>query len=394
MQGDAMFIEGYAFIEAVSVPPQGSNPLSRADVVLDAISGPALRDQGGADRNPDDLFIVRILSTLSRLKSRFSLGEVSEGMWFRVAFQHSPGDPPVWILSARQDYSGSVTRTNLVSMEPLRTATGRATPPSVLSALEALCRPPSALPSATRLMPTVHGGMHFVRVVDVGQASFVAIHDEKKPDSRILGYFDVGGPAFFHHRSFPAAFAEAARVPARGFVALSHWDFDHYSLAVTKLPQLRNLEWLAPHQPVGPNAARLQVLLGSKLKLLSAPQYQISAALHLHRGTGMTTDRNCSGYVLTVSRGHGNLLLPADCHYDHIPRVAKSNLSSLVVSHHGGAGCGLPPAPALAKGTAAVSYGVPNRYHHPNKSEITAHANLGWDIKPTCTPVWRGDVWL
>jgi hypothetical protein len=74
---------------------------------------------------------------------------------------------------------------------------------------------------------------------------------------------DVGGPLFFHGKSFPKAFNESTRVPDSGFVVLSHWDFDHYSLAVSKIPKLRDLDWYAPDQPVGPNAAACKPNLGA-----------------------------------------------------------------------------------------------------------------------------------
>ena len=114
-------------------------------------------------------------------------------------------------------------------------------------------------------------------MIDVGHANCAAIHVAQDPNSAIIGYYDVGAPVFFHRKTFPKAFVEEKRVPNSGFVVLSHWDFDHYALAVTKLKSLQALKWYAPNQAVGPNAARLQSILGNNLRFIHAIQIPILA---------------------------------------------------------------------------------------------------------------------
>lgn len=113
------------------------------------------------------------------------------------------------------------------------------------------------------------------------------------------------------------------------------------------------------------------------------------------KGTGHHSDRNNSGYVLTVVNDKGRTLLTGDVSYDSIPGAAKANLAALGVTHHGGSGAGTPPTPVNRTGAAAVSFGFPNRYHHPSVLEIAAHGSIGWDVKPTYVDSKnRGDIWL
>ncbi|MEO8388623.1 hypothetical protein [Polaromonas sp.] len=392
------FKSAYAFIESVSKPFQQVSQYERANVVLDIISEAAFNGGRGDSRDPKDLAIVRVMSTVNRLQTRFGLGDITDGKWFRVVFQDKSGAPPAWILGAEDDYGGSVQRTNLIEMQALDDPKSRSRPQVILLAdLSALCASAqiNSQQQTLRAVRRLPHNDYFVRLVDVGHASFSAIHTSQDANSQILGYFDVGGPVFFHHHTFPKAFSEKDRVPKQGFVALSHWDFDHYSLAVTKLPELRKLRWYAPNQTIGPNAARLQSLLAGNLTLLTQPAFRIHPGLDLWQGTGPTTDRNNSGYVLTVSRQRSKILLTGDANYDMIPLGAQANLSALSITHHGGAGSGFPPTPKGGKGAAGVSLGLPNRYHHPNAASLKAHAVAGWKILRTSHPGGkRGDLWL
>lgn len=389
---------GYGFVDSISRPRQEASSYERLNIVLDFISADAFESGKGPSRDAEDLSIVRVMTTDGRLENIFGLGKISEGTWLKIRLGDKSGNPPAWIIGAREDYSGYPRRTNVVGLEQVFEEHG-APRGKLFTALNKLCDFKQFHSNQTRaiqqnMSPPIHAAAH-LRVVDVGQASFCAIHTLRDPDSPILGYFDVGGPVFFHHRSFPSTFTEATRIPKNGFVALSHWDFDHYSLAVTSLKTLQNLTWLAPNQPVGPNAARLQSLLGANLTLLNASSFIIAPGLVLYRGMGMATDRNNNGFVLSASTASGNILLAGDVGYDMIPASAQNGLVGINISHHGGTTTGTPPSPANSRSVAAVSYGVPNRYRHPDAKSLAAHQKLGWKVMPTCpltTP--RGDVWL
>ncbi|MCJ8174780.1 hypothetical protein MRS45_01560 [Pseudomonas viridiflava] len=393
---DRPVIKAYGFIEALTYPDPKENNLGRVNLVLDSMRVEAFRPDVRLEDAADDLLIVRILSTIKRLEARFPESIWEEGSWIEFELQDSPGDPPAWYLSAGDDYSGRVVRTNITNAIRLG---GRPFSANTLEQkLIEFCRY-----SDTNHVHQTLGKRHrrnalhgpFVRVVDVGQASFSAIHSSKRISSPILGYFDVGEPLFFHHKTFPSVFREQKMVPASGFVVLSHWDFDHYSLAVSKLPQLRNLAWYAPDQSVGPNAARLQALLGTNLTLLSAPFFAVRSGIELWKGTGASSNRNDSGYAMRITRAGGPVLLSGDLPYSMLPVGIGNQFSAIVVTHHGGAFTGPPPAPLTQGGVAAVSYGIPNRYHHPNAPAIGHHQSAGWSIQPTNTSAKkRGDVWL
>jgi len=391
-------IRGYAFVDVVSKPNEGINSYQRLNIVFDVISASAFHAGRGVMDDPKDLWIVRIMSTLSRLQSLFFIEDITEGTWFSVAFQDKEGNPPAWVLEATDDYNGPIKRTNLVRLQPISLRQPGSPETNLHDRLSELCKSNEGQTTQNldlRIISSQLEENYFVRVIDVGHANFAAIHLSRNPDSNIVGYFDVGGPVFFHHHSFPNTFPESNRVPAQGFVALSHWDFDHYSLAVTKLKDLQKLRWFAPNQTVGPNAIRLQFQLGGNLTFITQPSFQIAQRLDLWKGTGSVTDRNNSGYVMTVSSQTTKVLLTGDVGYDMIPTQAKSNLSALGITHHGGSGSGTPPSPMNGQGVAAVSFGVPNYYHHPDVNNLMNHTAVGWTVNPTfVTKTQRGDVWL
>lgn len=388
---------GYGFVDSISIPGRRASSYERLDIALDLISAKAFDFGNGADRNVEDLSVVRIMTTEGRLADLFGFERIDEGSWLKIVLGDRPGNPLAWILGAREDYGGTPIRTNVIGLQEIRQQPGSPFA-QLFASLTKLCSPiqfqaGQTNPLQQNIVPGQAG--YQLRIVDVGQASFCAIHARKDPNSPILGYFDVGGPVFFHHHSFPATFPEAARIPNDGFVALSHWDFDHYSLAVTSLKALQKLKWFAPSQAVGPNAARLQTLLGANLVLLSSNSFTVAPGLELHRGTGLISDRNNNGFVLTAAVAGGKALLAGDVSYDMIPAAAQANLVALNVSHHGGTSTGTPPSPSVAQGVAAVSYGIPNRYRHPDAKRLAEHQKLGWKVKPT-NPMLsgRGDVWL
>jgi len=375
----------YAYVDSIEAPAsEGSG--RRTNVVLDAISARRLESGAPLTESAEGLSVVRVMSTQLRL-AQIGAVPLVEGEWYRVALGGDGNQPIAWSAAAEREYKQG-ERTNVRDITRLSTAPGSF---EVQAKLEELCDVRPRRRPRNSPMPSFLGSRKpkRVRVLDVGHASCSAIHDE---DGLVMGYFDVGGPVFFHHRTFPSQFAEAMNAQAAKFVVLSHWDFDHYSLALTKLPELLKLRWYAPIQKVGPNAARLQRLLGSRLEFLASSQFKLNDDLMLVRGGGK--DRNNSGYAMRVRAGRDRILLPADANYDLLPLRSKSRLTGLCITHHGGAGAGSPPAAHGTRRTAAVSYGNPNRYRHPNPAAIAAHKASGWTVAPTVNTPLRGDVWL
>lgn len=90
----------------------------------------------------------------------------------------------------------------------------------------------------------------------------------------------------------------------------------------------------------------------------------------------------------------GRYLL-GDPAYDCIPAGAKMNLIALGITHHGDSCAGSPSRPSAGGAAAAVSFGLPNRYHHPNWDDIEKHALAGWRVTPKfVAQTTRGDAWL
>jgi hypothetical protein len=221
-----------------------------------------------------------------------------------------------------------------------------------------------------------------IRVLDAGQAHCAEIHGNGTP-SKVLGYFDVGRPISFSASSWPNP-PPILDIPDAGFVILSHWDYDHYSMALSFAPSLLNLNWLAPMPAKSsPTVAALVKKLGSSLVFATDPVLSPHAGISLHKGLGPKSDRNSSGYVMRVSLPSGDVLLAGDVDYQYIPTIACVGLSGLLAPHHGGKLVGQPPVPHGIKGRAVFSFGSPNTYGHPHATSIVAHVSKGWMLAAT-----------
>lgn len=246
--------------------------------------------------------------------------------------------------------------------------------------LDDACVAPNAktLKSATSLEQLLSAAMRRdlrVTALDVGHAACVVFSNGSQP----FGYFDVGAPMFFNQRSFPRHLDH--RFATDGLVILSHWDFDHFALAI-RYPQLKSLKWFAPKQPVGPNTARFQKSLGSRLKFITG-DVDIGGML-LRQCTGASSrDRNATGYAFRIERKDAGILLPGDADYQWLPPVIARGINRIMLPHHGAAGSPPPYPDGRPNPIAVVSYGVPNTYRHPNEGQIDAHRRAGWPIRRT-----------
>jgi beta-lactamase superfamily II metal-dependent hydrolase len=389
----------YGFLEGVA-RPSGSSNYARMDLVLDSVDATHFDGSELQIKDPENLSIVRILTTQKRISELFGVGtDITEGSWFNITLARKQGHPLAWVLDATGDYGGAPVRTNVIGLEKLADPSHPkvfSQEPALVTQLRTWCMVNlhSKVPNSV-IVAVPPASDPCIRMIDVGHANCAAIHVTRSPDSRTLGYYDVGSPVFFHGRTFPKNFVEHGRVPKTGFVILSHWDFDHYSLAVTRLKSLQALQWYAPDQSVGPNAARLQAILGGRLHVIDATHVAILPSLNLWKGQGALSDRNNSGYVLKATRGQRSALLTGDVGYEAIPPAVKTGLTDLGVTHHGGNGSANPPS-ARGDGHAVVSYGFPNRYGHPNETNLAAHLSAGWAVTRTAGDgvQSRGDAWL
>lgn len=407
-----------AFVDGEVLPDERA--ASRLGLILDCGDASLLNgEREPIDDNERDLAIVRVLSTPARLRRLFQLARSpKEGDWLVVELGHKRNRPLAWILPATNDYRGPAERARVTGMvlipnEQEMPAQRRRRDPSELERIAYLMTseqvallhnpalPPSIGAGESQLQRSLRlldlGGesnssLH-PRVLDVGQASCVALHKRKDPNSEVVGFFDVGAPLWFHNSSMPKRCD--FRMPQNGgVVILSHWDFDHYAMALWRAPELRNLQWYAPKQDVGRNTRRFQQQLGANLHFIEADRIG-SKPIRLFRCSGPLSDRNASGYVMHVMKPRGPLLLTGDASYDVIPPKLKRGLKGVTVPHHGGASSATPPKPS-GWGVAVASYGTPNKYRHPSEPFLDEHYSKQWDVQRTAKHVSqrRGSRWL
>lgn len=245
-----------------------------------------------------------------------------------------------------------------------------------------------------------------VRIVDVGQAHCAEIYDRSAP-AQVLGYFDVGKPLNFFSATWPPV-PPVLNIPEEGFVILSHWDYDHYSMALAFAPTLLNLDWIAPlPSSPGPTTAALIAALGPKISLVGAPNLAPYPGMTLHKGLGPAKDRNNSGYIMRLSLLGEDILLSGDVEYQYMAPGAMVGLSGMLAPHHGAAQTIGPPPPLGINGRAVFSFGHPNTYGHPDVGLVFAHIGLGWSTTATNwaadpllapigvgPPIMRQDFWF
>lgn len=336
----------FGLIENVS-PALADLPGSRTSILLDAVVA-----RNGLGKFPpprSDLYLARVQSTPNRISAFMSaqpeangrpvpteLNQPYEGSWVQFTVGDRGEGPACWLYSASSNYERS-ERVSITSMTPI-------TDPTLIARLDESCDVPA---KTIELQDTFAKNLfhkipdHRLRVVaiDVGQASCVAFYDR----SSCVGFFVVGAPMPPNRKSFPKRL-KLGTIPKRGlgFVLLSHWDFDHFALAL-KINALKKINWYAPRQKVGFNTAEFQRSLGSRLFYCTGDF--VSKRFEFRKCKGpKSSDRNSNGYASRVQIGHCGILLPGDADYKFLPKGMDKQLSRIAIPHHAGPGDG-PPYP-------------------------------------------------
>ncbi|MGY4408545.1 beta-lactamase superfamily II metal-dependent hydrolase [Bradyrhizobium sp. LB7.1] len=363
----------YAFVDSV-VEADPARSRSRMSLQLDAIDANAFDGSSGSVDDRSALLLARVSTTPNRLGQLFGVDDPKEGDWFEMKLERSRLLPRAWQLPLEDNYAPQRPM-NVVGITPIAGSS------ELAGRLDGACIAPNArtigtLDSLASLLSAGAKSDLRITALDVGQAACVAFSEGSRP----FGYFDVGAPMFFNQRSFPRPFRHQPATD--GFVILSHWDFDHFALAL-RYPELERLQWFAPNQPVGPNTALFQRSLGSNLNFISSDVDLGTLVLKRCSGT-VPRDRNSTGYALGVKLDGAGILLPGDADYQWIPPMMADKLNRIMMPHHGAAGSPPPSPEGGADGAiAVVSYGVPNTYRHPNEQQIQAHRLAGWRIRRT-----------
>lgn len=216
-----------------------------------------------------------------------------------------------------------------------------------------------------------------VNVYDVGQGNCNAIVEDNLP----FLYFDIGGGFGKNKDTFPSNFKLCTSVMP--LVILSHWDQDHYQLALID-NRLLDLKWVAPiHSTIGVTAMHIAQSLLNKGNLLcwnnNLPFHDFSNH-RISMCTGNPNNKNNSGLALFVSYDINNfVLLPGDASFNKISNYPTGNLIGLVASHHGARGSvkGMPVS-ISANPMLAYSFGRDNTYEHAHEYAKLAYNNNGW----------------
>jgi hypothetical protein len=326
---------------------------------FDAVDANAFDSDTAAVDDDAALLLARVSTTPNRLVELFGVQLPKEGTWFEIELQKAQSMPRVLNATAMRllpEDSELATR-----LDHACVATNAASLKSQTSLVEFL-----SLASRRDLKITA---------LDVGHAACVVFSNGSIP----FGYFDVGASMFFNQRSFPRHLDH--QFATHGFVVLSHWDFDHFALAI-RYPQLKQLHWFAPNQPVGPNTARFQRSLGPRLTFITGDVDADCMLLRQCTGTS-PRDGNATGYAFRIDLEDAGILLPGDADYQWFPPVIACSTNRIMLPHHGAAGSPPPSPDGRANPVAVVSYGVPNTYRHPNQGQIDAHRRAGWRIRRT-----------
>lgn len=251
-----------------------------------------------------------------------------------------------------------------------------------------------------------HHVLQKINILDVGQGLCVAIIDEK---GNACGFFDMGGnlsrsvfTGAQHflvdqlHR-FPMA---QDKMP----VVLSHWHMDH----VNMIPWISNffekIHWYVSAYGQ-PSTGRIYSAMGDRnayITVVNSNSTQQVDVFGDYTWTVCGTDRRRSRHAhdhglyseLLIAEG-GHVLLCGDTSYDLIKNSLPQTgyrYDVLQICHHGGTYGGnqgrgnplnipIPTNPTHSYGV--VSYGNPNRYHHPNQQVMSDHTGVGWYIYET-----------
>src|SRR3546814_17964834 len=76
-------------------------------------------------------------------------------------------------------------------------------------------------------------------------------------------------------------------------------------------------------------------------------------------------------------------LLTGDAGYHAIPTDLQTDLTAVMIPHHGGKGATPPPSPCAKHSGAVASYGSPNKYRPPCEDQLDLHQKGGWRIRRT-----------
>lgn len=237
----------------------------------------------------------------------------------------------------------------------------------------------------------------FVVAYDVGQGSANGIHAR---EGWVEAYFDFGGGTTSHAKTFPLDLRFC--FTRRPLIVLSHWHADHWISASKHDLRALESDWIVPEQSIGPAALALALAIQHRGgRVVVIPQGRgLMTAGPISLGSCSGTSLNESGLAMLVKTANGDVLLPGDCGYEHLPdfwdgSFGAPRMLGLVAPHHGGMTTTQrtkpTPVPLGELSRLAYSFGKPNRHKHARPDVEAAHVDAGWTPAMTKrTPTLRG----
>lgn len=249
---------------------------------------------------------------------------------------------------------------------------------------------PDASEADIRAAASAARSSDFLGVFDIGQGSASALLDgSRQPEL----YFDLGCGVYRNANTSPTPlrFCWTNRPP----VVLSHWDADHWAGGL-KDPSALPRTWVAPRQSIGPvhaGFANSIVQAGGRVLIWGNAQQSVTTRSGPRQVTVsrcLGTGRNGSGLVLTAEdqRTNQSWLLTGDAGYHELSIALPSNLSAVVIPHHGATmnHKSVPPAPGGSIGNRRLlySFGSGNKHgrtavQHPTAQAVALHHSHGWN---------------
>lgn len=271
-----------------------------------------------------------------------------------------------------------------------------------------------------RLMGTaIEDTPNHINVYNVGQAYCAEI---KMKNGKVI-FSDIG----LTKDKIELNTSEVKRAKSKIFsvnpqmVILSHWDLDHILGVTNASDSIYDALWIVPdlwglktikrngmidNSLISDSAKRLLkyldwknrnqlIILGDTLskRLIYENAAKTMSIWSGERRSVSGVNYNKEKYTITKANNFGlmvflknklSALLPGDCEYSVMADdLLEKEVNYYVVSHHCSKMSQPPIQAATGKKQAILSYGINNRFHHPNKLHMRQISNMGYEIIAT-----------
>lgn len=401
----------FAQIDQSSVSPRGERESDEwvfdAFVATDAVEAGSAPNEDADEQALDVHYpVVLIAIDAGSAKRHFGLRPLVSGTtWYEITLMEGRDGVPARVVGdAEGDGELSITEIRRVDRDQARR-------------LDALVDMPGGKEAnhdvLSRLFQDVDRAAEVpdVVVVDVGQGALAAVCARGGGDQPLL-FVDLGWPTNSNRAGQPSCRPDVTGL--RTPVVLTHWDWDHWGLALNTIkwagtPKHCVIDWnvAALERPwvvpgvgkkwggvkLSPMHWRFALVLARKGNLYRwpSPNFVVSNSRLMVTPVsgGRPGNRNNHGLVVVVAdqlNGRGPrraILLPGDADYSCLPFLKRGwtpayTFSGLAASHHGGKVTAAKIPTAASPAWLAISVGKGNRYKHPAEQAQHGYIEKGW----------------